>query len=91
MSQDTLYPLEFFLAATPVSQQASTNSKERWKKTVKETAQNRQRETDELGWLDERPTVSMLSAEHIAQRGDGRQVVNPPVLIDARVCRSTAT
>jgi crossover junction endodeoxyribonuclease RusA len=53
--QETLYPLEFFVAETPLSQQASRKSVQRWKRTVTEAAQQRVRETDELGFLDRRP------------------------------------
>jgi hypothetical protein len=38
--QDTLYPLEFFIAATPISLQGSSGSKERWKATVGEVARD---------------------------------------------------
>lgn len=53
--QETLYPLELFVGGTPLSQQASRKSVERWKGTVAEAARQRVRETDELGFLDRRP------------------------------------
>jgi crossover junction endodeoxyribonuclease RusA len=53
--QETLYPVEFFIAATPISLQASGRSKERWKANIAEAARQRIRETDELGLLDRRP------------------------------------
>jgi crossover junction endodeoxyribonuclease RusA len=56
MSDDeTLYPLEVVLQGTPVSLQ-SRNAKRReaWKDRVTEATRDRQRETYELGFLDER-------------------------------------
>ena len=50
-----MYPLEFFITATPISLQASGGSKTRWRATVGEAARKRVRETDELGFLDRRP------------------------------------
>lgn len=53
--EDTLYPFEVVLKGTPVALQSKTPaSKEAWKGRVREAARERQRETYELGFLDER-------------------------------------
>jgi hypothetical protein len=80
----TLYPLEFFVAETPISLQGSGGSKERWKARVKQMGRDRVRQTDELGFLDRRPlalTVYYFPAAPMA--GDVDNIVKP--IMDALV------
>jgi crossover junction endodeoxyribonuclease RusA len=82
--QDALYPLEFFVAATPISLQPSRQSKARWKARVAEAARQRVGETDELGFLDRRPlavTVYYFSAA--PTMGDIDNIVKP--IMDALI------
>ncbi len=52
---DTLYPLEVVLQGTPVALQSKRAiRREAWKDQVKDAARRRQRETYELGFLDDR-------------------------------------
>jgi crossover junction endodeoxyribonuclease RusA len=76
--QDTLYPVEFFIAATPLSLQASPASKARWKLAVAEAARRLVRETDELGFLDPRPVSLVIYYFPLAQMlGDIDNIVKP--------------
>lgn len=76
--QETLYPLEFFVPETPVSQQASAVSKQRWKTTVRNAARLRVRETDELGWLDDRLLALTIYYFPVAEmKGDIDNIVKP--------------
>lgn len=53
--EETLYPFEVVLQGTPVALQSKTaTSREAWKERVKEAADKRQRETYELGFVDDR-------------------------------------
>lgn len=53
--EDTLYPFEVVLAGTPVGLQSKNAARrEAWKERVREAANERQRETYELGFLDDR-------------------------------------
>ncbi|MFF8802800.1 MULTISPECIES: RusA family crossover junction endodeoxyribonuclease [unclassified Methylobacterium] len=82
--QDTIYPLEFFVASTPVSLQASGRSKERWKSEVRQAARERIHETDPLGFLDRRPlslTIYYFSA--LRMEGDIDNIVKP--IMDALI------
>ncbi len=54
-AQETLYPLEFFIGATPLSLRAEAGSKARWMETVKGAARERIDATDELGFVAEGP------------------------------------
>ncbi|MFL6844283.1 MAG: RusA family crossover junction endodeoxyribonuclease [Allosphingosinicella sp.] len=52
---ETLYPLELVLQGTPVSLQSRNAARrEAWKVRVTEATRDRQRETYELGFLDDR-------------------------------------
>jgi hypothetical protein len=76
--QETLYPLEFFVGGTPISLQAGTASKERWKATVKKIALERARATDEVGWLDRRPlSVTICYFPVAPMEGDIDNIVKP--------------
>ncbi|MEO5372878.1 MAG: RusA family crossover junction endodeoxyribonuclease [Alphaproteobacteria bacterium] len=71
-----LYPFEFFVPGTPLSLQASTKSKERWKCTIKKAAWDRVHETDWHGFLDGRPlslTVYYFTVEEMV--GDVDNIV----------------
>jgi crossover junction endodeoxyribonuclease RusA len=82
--QEALYPLEFFVAATPMSLQASSRSKERWKVSVSEAARQRVRETDELGFLDRRPlAITVYYFPDAPMIGDIDNIVKP--IMDALV------
>ncbi len=78
IKQETLFPLEFFIEETPKSLQASTHSKERWKETVRAAARARARETDEIGFLDDRylaVTIFYFAPEKM--QGDIDNIVKP--------------
>ena len=82
--QDTFYPLETFIRATPMSLGASSKSRERWKATVRNAAQERIRRTDELGFIDDRPvaaTIFYFLSEPM--EGDIDNIVKP--ILDALI------
>lgn len=82
--QETLYPLEFFVAATPVSLQGSPKSKTRWKATVTQAARERVRATDELGFIDRRPLGLIIYYFPSApMEGDVDNIVKP--IMDALI------
>jgi hypothetical protein len=56
----TLYPVEIIIERVPVSLQASGKSQKRWTGEVAEAARARQRETYELGFLDNRPLAATI-------------------------------
>jgi crossover junction endodeoxyribonuclease RusA len=76
--EETLYPLEIFIEGVPVSLQASSQSKERWKKKVTEAARRQQQETYELGFLDNRAlavTIYFIASDPM--EGDIDNIVKP--------------
>ena len=76
--QNTLYPVEFFVTATPISLQGSNRSKERWRATIRDEARQRIRETDELGFLDRRPlAVTVYYFPAAPMGGDVDNIVKP--------------
>jgi hypothetical protein len=80
--EETLYPVEFFIAATPISLQA--RRQERWKASVAEAARQRIAETDELGLLDRRPlAVTICYFPVAAMIGDIDNIVKP--IMDALI------
>jgi crossover junction endodeoxyribonuclease RusA len=82
--QETLYPLEFFVAGTPVSLQGAARSKLRWKVTVSEAARQRARDTNELGFLDGRPVGLIIYYFPAAPMiGDIDNIVKP--IMDALI------
>jgi hypothetical protein len=84
VDQETLYPLEFFIEGVPVSLGGSTRSKDRWKTMVAETARQRQRETEELGFLDDRAVAVTIYYFPIApMEGDIDNIVKP--ILDALI------
>ncbi len=83
-NQETLYPLEFFVAETPISLQATKKSRERWKATVKEVAQNRVRQTDHLGLLFQCPlALTIYYFPAAPMEGDIDNIVKP--IMDALI------
>ncbi len=82
--QETLYPIEFFIAATPISLQASPRSRERWKASVAEAARQRIKETDELRFLDRRPlALTVYYFPVAAMIGDIDNILKP--IMDALI------
>src|SRR5947209_7957301 len=82
--QETLYPLEFFIEGVPVSLGGSTRSKNLWKAMVADTARQRQRETDELGFLDNRALAVTIYYFPSAQMvGDIDNIAKP--VLDALI------
>jgi crossover junction endodeoxyribonuclease RusA len=51
---ENLYPFEIVIEGTPVSLQASAQSKERWKNTVAQAGRERRQDVYEIGLLDHR-------------------------------------
>lgn len=83
-NQDTLFPLEFFIESVPISLGASTRSKDRWRETVFEMARRRQRETDEFGFIDERPlAVTIYYFASAPIEGDIDNILKP--ILDALI------
>lgn len=83
--EETLYPFEFLIEGVPVSVQTkSAKSREAWKERVREAARERQRETYELGFLDDRAlAVSIFYFPNEPMEGDVDNVVKP--IIDAMI------
>jgi crossover junction endodeoxyribonuclease RusA len=82
--QETLYPVEFFIEGVPVSLGSSNRSRDRWKAIVAYTARQRQRETDELGFLDNRAlAVTIYYFPSAPMEGDIDNIVKP--ILDALI------
>ena len=74
----TMFPLEFYLTAVPLSLQASGPSKERWKDTVAKAARQRSEETVEFVWLDDVPVaVTIFYFPTAPMAGDIDNIVKP--------------
>jgi crossover junction endodeoxyribonuclease RusA len=82
---ETLYPLEIVLRGVPVSlQTANAKHKEAWKKKVAEAGRQRQRDTYELGLLDNRAlAVTIYYFPSDPMEGDIDNIVKP--IMDALV------
>jgi crossover junction endodeoxyribonuclease RusA len=82
---ETLYPLEVVLQGIPVSLQTkNANHREAWKKQVAESARKRQRETYELGFLDDRAlAVTIYYFASDPMPGDIDNIVKP--IMDAMI------
>lgn len=77
-----MFPLEFFLIEVPLSLQASSKSKERWKATVSEAAHQRAEETVEWIWLESDPVaVTIFYFPTAPMTGDIDNIVKP--ILDA--------
>jgi crossover junction endodeoxyribonuclease RusA len=74
----TLYPLEIFIERVPVSLQASSKSQKRWMGEVAEATRERQRETYELGFLDNRPLAATIYYfPNAPMEGDIDNIIKP--------------
>jgi crossover junction endodeoxyribonuclease RusA len=83
-AEDTMFPLEFFLAATPRSLGASSKSRELWKANVAEVAKRRRDETTEFAWLDDRPlALEIYYFPAAPMEGDVDNIVKP--IMDALI------
>lgn len=78
-----LFPLEFHLAAIPLSLQAKPSSKERWKTAVSEAARQRAEEIGEFIWLEENASmaVTIFYFPTAPMPGDVDNIVKP--ILDA--------
>ena len=82
--QQALFPLEFFIEGVPVSLGASTRSKDRWRHCVSGAARQRQRETDELGFIDRRSlAVTVYYFANAPMEGDVDNILKP--ILDALI------
>ncbi|AWB21666.1 hypothetical protein DA075_12655 [Methylobacterium currus] len=79
-AQDKLYPLEFFIGATPLSLQANAASKARWMETVKGAARGRIDATYELGFVDEGPFCLTISSSRDAPMMGGTDNIVKPIM-----------
>jgi crossover junction endodeoxyribonuclease RusA len=81
---ETPYPLEFIIAATPISLQGSAASKRRWKAAVEAAARERIREKVELHFLDRRSiSLTVYYFTSALMQGDIDNIVKP--IMDALV------
>jgi hypothetical protein len=82
---ETLFPLEVVLEGVPLSLQSkNARNREAWKARVAEAARERQRDTDELGFLDDRAlAVTIYYFPGAPMPGDIDNIVKP--IIDAMV------
>lgn len=77
-----MFPLEFYLTEVPLSLQASSTSKERWKITVADAARQRAEEMVEFIWLDSDPVaVTVFYFPTAPMTGDVDNIVKP--ILDA--------
>lgn len=82
--QPSMFPLEFHLVGVPLSLQASTASKERWKTVVREAARRRAEDVVELIWLEEEPlAVAIYYFPTAPMDGDVDNIVKP--ILDALI------
>lgn len=79
MAERSLYPLEIVVEGVPVSLQTKrARSRLLWKERVARIARDRQRETDELGFLDERPIAASIFYFPVSPMdGDIDNIVKP--------------
>lgn len=79
-----LFPFEIYIIGTPVSLQAKSHSKERWKNDIKKVAKERIEETVELAWLEPEPLSATIYYFPIAEMaGDIDNIVKP--IMDALI------
>jgi len=77
-AQESLYPLEFFIDATPLSLQAMAASKARWRETVRHAARARIDEMDEPGFVKEGPfSLTIYYFPSAPMVGDIDNIVKP--------------
>jgi crossover junction endodeoxyribonuclease RusA len=84
MADGSLFPFEFFVAATPRALGASTDSRQRWRTLLQEVARKRIAEAVEFSWLDERPlALSVYYFPPAPMDGDVDNIIKP--IMDALV------
>jgi len=82
--EDSIFPLEFFIAATPRALGASAASRERWKTTVQKSARQRIEGTTEFSWLDQRAlSLSIYYFSAAPMEGDVDNIIKP--IMDALI------
>jgi len=73
-----MFPLEFFIEGTPISLQASTRSKDRWRETVRRFASDRVQETVDWSFLEPRGVaVTIYYFPQAEMQGDVDNIVKP--------------
>jgi hypothetical protein len=78
MVDGSLFPLEFFIPATPLSLGASANTRQSWKSRLQESARERISETVEFSWLDRRPlALSIYYFTAAPMEGDIDNIIKP--------------
>ncbi|TGD97102.1 RusA family crossover junction endodeoxyribonuclease [Methylobacterium nonmethylotrophicum] len=83
-AQETLYPLAFFINATPLSLKAKAASRARWSETVRHAARARIDATDELGFVQEGPfSLTIYYFPSAPMVGDVDNIVKP--IMDALI------
>jgi hypothetical protein len=84
MTEETLFPLEFFIAATPLSLGAIADSRQKWKARVEKVARRRISEMVELSWLDNRALALSIYYFAVApMEGDIDNIIKP--IMDALI------
>lgn len=82
--QETFYPLEFFIGATPLSLQAKAASKARWMEVVRDAARARIDATNELGFVADGPFgLTIYYFPNAPMVGDIDNIVKP--IMDALI------
>jgi len=77
-TQETRYPLEFYICGTPRSLQAKRHSLDKWKNAISEAARQRVGETDELNLITDGPfslTIYYFTAAEM--NGDIDNIIKP--------------
>jgi crossover junction endodeoxyribonuclease RusA len=83
-NDETLFPLEFFVTGTPISQQGTAASKQRWRNEVEQAARRRRDELVELVWLEPEPlSVTIFYFPTAPMAGDVDNIVKP--ILDALI------
>lgn len=82
--QESLFPLEFFVAGTARSLAASGKSRNDWKDAIRRSAQTRISETYDLGFIDDRVlAVTILYFLSEPMKGDIDNIIKP--ILDAMI------
>jgi hypothetical protein len=84
MADGLLFPLEFFVAATPRALGASAASRQLWKGQLQRVAREKISESVEFLWLDMRPlAISIFYFPPAQMEGDVDNIIKP--ILDALV------
>lgn len=84
MPDESLFPFEFFVPATPRALGAGAASRERWRALLQDAARARIAELVEFSWLDERPlALSILYFPPEPMEGDVDNIIKP--IMDALI------